>query len=205
MKCFGRGFLVFAVLAAVLAAFMGGACAQSADEVVCFQVDDCIPGNDYAFLLLKRDTDADSIINSSILYIDQLTAQSDRLEIAVVYPDFTACDVVIGGEFASSAESPRHLGTCSALRLPEQLHEIGEEAFRNSAITHAYMGEKVTAIGKRAFADCLQLVYVYIPDSVSEIAEDAFSGCGNLVIGCTEDSEAHRFAEENGMDFRLLQ
>lgn len=205
MKRSGGAFVFFMVLAALLMSFGTAAQALSADDVVCFTVDGCIPENDYIFMLLEQGTGVGAIRNSGILYIDQLTATGESLEVAVVYPGFTECDVAVGGNFSDGASSPRHLGTYTASRFPDNLNEIGEEAFLASGVTHVYLSEQVTVIGPRAFADCSRLAYIYIPASVTEIASDAFAGCGDMVIGCAEGSEAQRFAQANGIGLKVLE
>jgi len=204
MKCVNRMLTVMMMICVLALPFASAAQALSADDVVFFSVDGCIPETDYAFMLLKQGTGVGSIRNNSILYINQLTAKSSSLEVAVVYPEFTACDVVVGGAFSNGAGSPRYLGTYTAARLPAQLNEVGEEAFMGSGITHAYLSEQVTVIRERAFADCQQLAYIYIPESVTEIAANAFDGCDNVVIGCAEDSQAQKFAEDYDIECKVI-
>ena len=90
----------------------------------------------------------------------------------------------------------------AALRLPNALSEIGEEAFAGVPAETVYLPDGVTAIGERAFADCAALRAVRIPASVTEIADSALSGCrDDLVICGAAGSLAERFAAENGLRF----
>ena len=68
------------------------------------------------------------------------------------------------------------------IMLPSELKVIEEEAFSGAAFGAVLIPDGCTAIGSRAFADCLNLVYVRIPASVASIAEDAFEGCKQVVI-----------------------
>ena len=45
---------------------------------------------------------------------------------------------------------------------------------------------------------------VVIPDSVTKIGDKVFSGCEDLVIKAPENSFAQKYAEENGMKFKVI-
>ena len=202
MMRYVKRILGFALVLAVL--MTAAALAASPEDVVLVTVNGCISGNDYILLLLKPGTNTASIGDSDILFADQITAGGSSLEIAVVYPNFQACDIVAGGKFSNSSSSPVRVGTYKAARLPNQLKAIEEDAFANTRFTHVYLGNGVTAIGARAFANCGKLAYIYIPESVSSISGDAFSGDSNLVIGCASGSVAHTFAMNKGIRFILV-
>ena len=74
-----------------------------------------------------------------------------------------------------------------AIVLPDSLKLIEEEAFMGAAFEAVIIPDGCTSIGSRAFADCLNLVYVRIPASVTSIAEDAFEGCEQVVIERIEE------------------
>ena len=85
------------------------------------------------------------------------------------------------------------------LDIPYQVTVIEEEAFSGTAATHISMGEGVTAINSRAFADSPNLEKIFIPDTCTSIASDAFEGCpSGLMIYCHEDTCAETFAREHG-------
>ena len=191
--------LILCAFAAVIPASAG-----AAGEVICLSCDKCIPGNHYVLMLLKSGTDLASISDSDLLFIDQCTAEGTDLEIALIYPDCDACDAVIGGTFDDGSASPRKLGSYQAARMPGLLQTIEEEAFAGAGFTHVFIGEQVSSIGKRAFAECANLSYVYIPPSVRSIADDAFPENDALVIGCRQDTYACQYAEENGFRYILV-
>ena len=60
------------------------------------------------------------------------------------------------------------------MKLPNALTEIEEEAFYGTTALAVIIPDECTTIGKRAFANCPNLIYVYIPASVKNIADDAF-------------------------------
>ena len=83
-------------------------------------------------------------------------------------------------------------------KIPEGVTEIGEEAFRgNSAIREVELGEKVSAIGPCAFADCAELSAVYIR-SDTEIDGTAFQNSDNVVIH-TDNPTVQDWAEEHSI------
>ena len=195
------GIALLLVLA--LAMSIGALAEVSGSDILVVSFDRCFSGNDYTLLLTKQGANATALNDSDILYIDQLTAEGSSVMAAIVYPDFTTCDAFVGGTFSDGASSPRSLGRFIGSRTPNQLALIEESAFENSAFTHVFLSEQVTAIGARAFANCDALRYICIPDSVTEIADDAFVGCDNVVIGCY-GGEALAFANRMGLNYKLL-
>lgn len=64
--------------------------------------------------------------------------------------------------------------------------------------------DTLTEIGEYAFIGCKALEVLAIDESVSEIGTAVAAYCPNLTLKVTENSEAHRYALENGMKFELL-
>lgn len=92
----------------------------------------------------------------------------------------------------------------SAVSLPSSLETVGIGAFYGcSGLTAVSVPDGTKTIGDEAFARCSSLRSVTIPSSVTSISDDAFDGCNSLTIKCEKDSAAHRFAEENNIDFIL--
>ena len=87
---------------------------------------------------------------------------------------------------------------------PTDLTEIGEEAFAGIAAAAVKLDEDVTAIGSRAFANCLKLCAIYIPAATKTIADDAFTGVKYLVILGEAGSAAETFAKTHGFDFQPM-
>lgn len=91
-----------------------------------------------------------------------------------------------------------------ALSLPQELSEIGAEAFDGVQAAEIRIFEAVSSIGSRAFAGNSALKMVYIPESVALIEADAFDGCGDFFILCHADSEAERFAQAQEIPYTLI-
>ena len=83
------------------------------------------------------------------------------------------------------------LTNVQALKLPESMQTIEDEAFEGIAANYVVLPNTVTSIGSRAFADCTNLKAIVIPESVTSIADDAFNGCGELMIITTPGSTAY--------------
>ena len=66
------------------------------------------------------------------------------------------------------------------ISIPSTVKYIGDRAFERSAITSINIGDGVTSIGLRAFAECTSLSSLTIPDNVVTIGSYAFSGCTAL-------------------------
>ena len=99
-------------------------------------------------------------------------------------------------------------GYCTALTdvtIPRGVTEIKHGLFLGcTALTEVDIPDGVTSIGYIAFCDCASLERVRIPASVTGIRDDAFHGCPGLTLEVYEGSYAQRFAEEQGIPYRLL-
>lgn len=62
----------------------------------------------------------------------------------------------------------------------------------------------ITTIQQYAFSDCPNLNSITIPRSVVSINRAAFADSPNTVIYCYYDSYAHHFAEDNGIEYVLI-
>lgn len=132
--------------------------------------------------------------NEKVLAADEsgrLTAISEGIAVLTVTgaddARFTAeCTVTVTGE-------------ATALSLPAALTSVEEEAFAgNSAAAHIILGESVSEIGSRAFADMPALTAVEIVSGSAVIAEDAFDGSSPVIV-CSEDSTACAYADAHGL------
>ena len=93
------------------------------------------------------------------------------------------------------------------LVLPDDVTEIGDEAFRGTFFGKVKLPEGVTRIGDYAFADCLCLQEIYIPGDVEYIGEGIFENVDlyDFTIYCIEGTNAHVYAMENGIQFKFVQ
>lgn len=66
------------------------------------------------------------------------------------------------------------------IRLPENMHTIGKNAFGRSSLQTVVMAESLHRIRGNAFSGCRNIIRIEIPDSVITIASNAFTGCRNL-------------------------
>ena len=81
---------------------------------------------------------------------------------------------------------------------------IDQGAFENcSSLTTIDCGSYLTEIGSYAFANT-SLKRIELRKSVSSIGKDAFSGCDDLTIYCYLDSLALRYAQNNFIDYVIL-
>lgn len=73
-----------------------------------------------------------------------------------------------------------------------------------TTLSSASLGLFIQKIDRYAFRGCSSLTYIMIPETVTDIHSTSFTGCNDLVINCYTDSYAHKFAEENGIDYVLI-
>lgn len=91
------------------------------------------------------------------------------------------------------------------LTLPSALIIIEEEAFAGNPAEWIKLSAKVTTIGPRAFADCMNLTEIYIPETATSISATAFEGVpAGLTIYTESGSYAAFYATNNGYDVHIL-
>ncbi len=89
--------------------------------------------------------------------------------------------------------------------MPSSLELIGVGAFYGcSNLTSVDIPSGTQTISDEAFAQCTRLKTVTIPSSVTSISDDAFDGCDSLTIRCEENSAAHDYAVENGINYKII-
>lgn len=82
--------------------------------------------------------------------------------------------------------------------IPNTVHIIGYYAFHDChSIENIVISEGVTGIAFEAFTYCPNLKNIVIPNSVNFIGNDAFKGCKNVIIKCTKNSYADKYARKN--------
>lgn len=107
----------------------------------------------------------------------------------------------IGGDAFSGCIS------LTSIEIPTSVTRIYNSAFRGcSSLTSIEIPAGVTSIGNAAFSGCSSLASIEIPESVTSIDEYTFYVCDKekLVILCYKDSEAHKYAVDNGYKYKLL-
>ena len=84
--------------------------------------------------------------------------------------------------------------------------ELQAGAFReNKYVKEVAIQNGFETIGEACFVNCENLEKITIPDTVTEIGAYAFNGCHeNLTIYCYKGSRAQSYAEENGINYVLL-
>ncbi len=141
-----------------------------------------------------------------------------------VYPEEDDDDRVIWSRADSITSLKKYLGKDNRVKIADKVSIIGEGAFRNCDVYGVTIPDSVTKIGKEAFAfcgclesmifpdsvteigdsafeGCRELVEVYIPETCKKIGKDAFAGCTGITVICSENSAAHRYCEENHINY----
>ena len=86
---------------------------------------------------------------------------------------------------------------------------LGVTVIKNGAfwdcekLTSMIIPSSVNSIEQNAFKNCINLENIEIPSSVTHIHKEAFENCKNLTIKCPENSEAHRYAINNSINFEF--
>ena len=141
--------------------------------------------------------DANPLYNAHKLYLN------NELVTGLVIPDSARC-----------IESYAFSG-CTSLKsitIPDSVTIIGEFAFAGcTELTSVEIPDSVTIIVDSAFSGCTELTSVTIPDSVTSIGNNSFGyeydvdngyqKISDFTIYGEPNSEAQRYAEENGFSF----
>ena len=85
--------------------------------------------------------------------------------------------------------------------LPSALTTIEDDAFAGGAFIFVKLPEQAVSIGRHAFADCPNLVYVYIPALTTHIDEEAFGNKQELTILGKVGSTAETYAQAHHYTF----
>ena len=78
-----------------------------------------------------------------------------------------------------------------------------QTCYNCTSLSYVELPDRLKTIEKYAFANTA-IKEITIPRSVTAIDKTAFDGCEGLVINCYTGSFAQQFAEENGIDYVLL-
>ena len=85
-----------------------------------------------------------------------------------------------------------------------RVRAIGSEALSSSVIKSITISSGVEKLDWFAFKNCPSLSSVSIPDSVSSIGYGAFDNSSpSLIIRCSRDSFAHRYAQSYGFTYDI--
>lgn len=68
----------------------------------------------------------------------------------------------------------------TSLVIPDNVNEIGDQAFRATSIKEVTIGAGVTAIPSSCFYECTSLKRIVFPDNVTTFGEDIFGSATNL-------------------------
>lgn len=92
-----------------------------------------------------------------------------------------------------------------SIKIPSTVTDISDYAFTNCIkVKNLIIANGVKNIGFQAFCGLLALTSVTLSKSITSIGEEVFRDCNNLVISCYTDTSSHRYAEDNGFDYILL-
>ena len=102
-----------------------------------------------------------------------------------------------------------YVGNEPRVTLPSTIEKypvttIDDSAFRDTKITSVVIPDSVTEIGWFAFADCKTLASVTIPPSVEVIGYGAFDGCDGIILYCTSNSYAAKYAASFGLPYKYV-
>lgn len=115
-------------------------------------------------------------VNASCEIVSSPTDTEPGIVTFIAVFDFTV--------FSKYATIPE-LSSLNVLYLPFDLTTIENESFEETNCQAVIISENCESIGNRAFANCVELLYVRIPPTLSNIADNAFEGCPNVIIDRT--------------------
>ena len=87
------------------------------------------------------------------------------------------------------------------LELPSTIQMIEDRAFEKCTGLETIVCRGILHIGEEAFKGCTSLRNVKLDENCEYISETAFDGCENFTIIAPLDSNAHKFALDNGIPY----
>ena len=98
--------------------------------------------------------------------------------------------------------------SCRALKnitIPHGVTRIGYQAFSScDGLKTVEIPDTVTSIEPGAFSCCFGLSDITIPESVTNIGFRILSSMNPFTVRCKKDSQAHKYAVENDLEFELM-
>lgn len=126
---------------------------------------------------------------------------------------FSGCinlvDISISDEVEEiKANAFSYCRSLESVRLPKKLTVISESLFRYcDSLESIILPNGIKKIGATAFADCSSLTDITFPSSIEEkgMGSRILSNTPNATMIVSNNSEAHRYARQNAIPFRLLE
>ncbi|MDR2687658.1 MAG: sigma-70 family RNA polymerase sigma factor [Oscillospiraceae bacterium] len=84
------------------------------------------------------------------------------------------------------------------------ISHMGVGAFAGTNVARVTISPGIDCLRDNTFADCPDLEEVIVPDTVVNVMGSPFTGSPKVVIVCGKDSRAHKYAQANGIGFRLV-
>ena len=127
----------------------------------------------------------------------------DVIEVGM-FSESTLEEIIISDN-VKSIGSNAFLGTkIKEFEWPSSVDVIENNMFSESTLERIKIPENVISIEYRAFKNCNNLKEIYIPKSVKSFGFGILNGCPNVVIHVEKDSEAHRFAMELYINYKII-
>lgn len=205
----------------------------NAESTPAAHADDAEPAIETNSVADNTDITADALLSTPETAPEQFTV-ADYEEGSVYIDGYNGVDPIVvipsvigGKDVAFIPDSPfRGDKSIVALKLPDSLVKIDDQAFMSSNIKIIVMGsslseipreafmncakletvmlnEGLTSIGDMCFSNCTGLTSIYIPESVTKIGDGAFFAVGdNFTIEGKAGSYAETYASENDITFK---
>lgn len=114
--------------------------------------------------------------------------------------------IIIPSSVTSIGANAMLYGTTSEITFENnsKLTNIGEGAFSDLYyLKEIILPESVLCIGDKAFYNCIRLENIHIPSSVQTIGENILENTTAYICSETADCYAKKYADENGIEFRV--
>ena len=147
-------------------------------------------GDISSYLLNKSSNSRKLLLDNLIAIPDYFLYEQDGMGFEIP----RHCDLI--GSKAFSHTNMRHLVIPSNIGVVQAL-----ACNSNEYIEEITIEEGVRVIGDWAFGDCPLLNKITIPSSVRYIGREITQYSANAVIYCKEGSEAHKYAQEEGLAY----
>ncbi|MBR3737458.1 MAG: leucine-rich repeat protein, partial [Eubacterium sp.] len=152
-----------------------------------------------------------SIMNQAFAYCDKLNyinvGNTKRISAGAFFKCYSLESIDLTGVYSVAYDAFQDCDNLKKFYFTKEEKEeyIAENEFQgNEILETVVIGNGITQIREKAFADCSNLETALIASGVETIEDTAFDNCEKLTILCQANSNAMLYAQKNGIPYQTF-